>query len=265
MGFGKIFKKVKKFALPTIGALIGSALLGPAGAGLVSSTIGGAIGSGAGTLASGGDVKDALLSGAGSYVGGSIAGGLGGGGSTIGTATGMSTLPWSAANTGFGQSIGNLIGQSTANTIAGTSVNRALGSYLGSEFAQNAFGDDDPQPQITPSALPAAPAGPTPFTPQQQAEKELPSGLTSSLGSLTPEQRSTNLATQGTYGGGLGPMEQEYYVNQAQRRLVDPAGGVADPNAVFNDIEKSYLKRLGLGGYSSGLNLAELISQWRPA
>lgn len=240
MGF---FSKVKKFALPAIGALIA----GPAGLGLSIGAAGGAaIGSGIASYTSNHDPLAALLSAGGSYVGSQIGGNL---------------LPETVGNVVFDNlpagEISNYAMNSLPSSIANASIGSIIGSSVGSDLASNAVADNTPKPQT--------PSGPDPFVAKQQAEKQLPNNLASSLGSLTPQQQSSNLATQGVYGGGLSPSEQEYYVNQAQRRLVDPSGDVADPSQIYSPIEQSYLQRLGLGGYTSGLNLAELISQWKPA
>lgn len=258
--FSHIFKKAKKFALPAIGALIAPGIGAGLGSALSAGTlasIGGAVGSGLSSYTTNHNPLGALLSAGGSFAGGQLGSSLFPG-TVGGTFSGAGNVGPSFINPGvgsvIGQSASNAIGAQLANTSIGSLIGSNLGSDLGESFAGNSAEG---------SKLPAAPAGPAPFQPKQEAEQDLPAGLTG-FASLTPEQRSTNLATQGTYGGGLGPQEQEYYVNQAQRRLVDPAGKVGDPSSVFKPIELSYLKRLGLGG-TSGLNLAELISQWNPA
>lgn len=241
--FSKIFKKVKPFALPAIGALIA----GPAGLGLTSSAVGAALGSGISSYTSQHDPLAALLSAGGSLVGSSIGSSLLP--QTVGSAA-FSNLPGGALSN-FAQ---NSIPSALANASIGSLIGSNIGSSAGASFAGNSMKE---KPQI------AAPAGPKPFVPKQDAEQDLPPSL-AGFGALSPMQRSTNLANQGVYGGGNGPEEQAYYVNQAQRRLVDPAGKVAD-QSIFNPIEQSYLQRLGLGGASSGMNLAELISKWKPA
>lgn len=108
-----------------------------------------------------------------------------------------------------------------------------------------------------------AAAGPAPFAPSRQAQKELPSSL-QGFGSLSPDQQASNIATQGTFGTGLGPQEQDYFLNLVNRQLVDETGGVQDLNTL-NPIQNSYLSNLGLGGQSNSRNLLEAISKWKAA
>jgi len=256
-------KKFRKTALPIAGAILGSLALPGIGTELglsLGSAGGAAIGGGLGTLASGGGIKNALLSGAGSYLGGNLAQGiLGGSLGTVGGATGLSSagaLPWSAANTGLGQSLGNVIGSSAANSLAAAPLSGILGSFYGSDLAQNALGDQQ-APKFT------GPAGPAPFVPKQADAAKLPAGL-SGFASLTPQQQSTNIANQGVYGGGNGPEEQGYFTNLINRRLVDLSGNLSDKSTLA-PIEQSYLSQLGLGGYGDTKSLLEAISKWKAA
>lgn len=251
-------RKIKSIALPIIGAAIGSAVPG------IGTALGASIGSGAGTLASGGNIGQALLSGVGGYAGGNIAGSvLGNSLGTVGSALGLSTanaLPWAAANSSLGSALASGIGSSAANSIAGSSIASVLGSQYGSSLAANAFGNDDPMPQMS---APAEPAGPAPFDPKQEDEQEVPASL-NSLGSLTSQQRTSNLANQGVFGGGNGPAEQKYFLNQINRRLVDNTGKLSDLSSL-SPIEQSYIQKLGLGNNSNTKSLLEAISKWKAA
>lgn len=243
--------KIAKKILPIAGAVIGNTLLPGAGA---------AIGSGFGTLASGGGIKNALLSGVGSYAGGQIAGNIfGNAGSTVGNAIGLSSanaLPWAAADTTLGSALGRAVGSTAANSIAGTSLASVFGSQAGSDLATNAFGDNQANDNV-------APAGPAPFMPKQADQQALPSSL-NSYSSLTGDQQSSNLATQGVYGGGIGPEEQSYFLNLANRKLVDQSGNTSDMSSL-SPIEQAYLQKLGLGGYGNTSSLLEAISKWKSA
>lgn len=251
MGFGKIFKKVAKFALPIVGSAVG----GPVGASL---------GSAAGALVSGGNLKQALLSGAGTYLGSSIGGSLGSSLGTVGSATGLTaagTLPWqAAANTGLGSSLANIIGSSAANSIASTRLGSALGGFYGSSIGESLGAKNSGTPQ----PVAAQAASPAPFKPTREAEEELPSSL-SAFSSLSPMQRTSNLATKGVYGNGLGQQESNYYLNQINREMIDDAGNVDSNLSDLTDIDKSFLQKLGISGYSNSNDLLEAISKWKQA
>lgn len=102
------------------------------------------------------------------------------------------------------------------------------------------------------------------FKPSRAGASALPDSL-SGYGSLDPLQQSTNLATQGVYGGGLGGNEQDYFLNEINRKLIDDAGNV-DQN--FNDvapIESSYLDQLGYGANDNVSSLLEALSKRKRA
>lgn len=241
MGF---FKKIKRAILPTVGAILGSAIL---------PGVGTALGSGLGSLASGADLKGALLSAGGAYAGSAIGGNLFGAGGSVGNLGTVGSLLSGASNVGpqFISGIGTNLGAILGNAQIGS----VLGGFAGSQYAENAMKDSEAKPQQLPAA-----AGPDPFKPKQEAEKALPSSL-SGFASLTPEQRTSALATQGVYGGGIGPQEQEYFLNQMNRKLVDPMGSTSDISGLA-PIERSYLERLGLGGYGNTSSLLEAMSKW---
>jgi hypothetical protein len=78
--------------LPIILSALGSSLAGASMLGGLSPLLAGAIGSGLGTLAQGGDIKDALKGGLLSFAGGSLLGGLGGGAGQAAASTSPAAL-----------------------------------------------------------------------------------------------------------------------------------------------------------------------------
>ena len=238
-------KKLKSAILPTLGALIGSAVLPGVGTALgasISSAGGAAIGSGIGSYAGNHDIKSALLSAGGSYLGGQL-------GNKFAPASSSGTVGSNVFNalpdgpiSNFAQN--TLLPASIANMGAG----QVAGSYLGSQVGEG-YG-----------ASMQEPAGPTPFSPSRQDQKDTPNSI-SGLGTLSPEQESTNLATQGVYGGGQGGQENDYFLNLINRRLVDDSGNVGSMDTL-KPIEMSYLQKLGLGGYGNSNSLLEAISQY---
>lgn len=257
-------KKLKS-VLPIAAAVIGNA---------IAPGVGASIGSGLGTLASGGGIKNALLAGVGSSIGSSIGGSLTS--KTIGSSLGIGgaaastagSLPWQTATNVIGQSTlpwavaSNSLG-SIGSTIANTNLGSALGSFYGSNLATNALSEEEQKPKAT-AAADSQTAPLTPFQPKQEPQKDVPLSL-SSLGSLTNAQQGSNLANQGVYGGGNGPDEQSYFMNLVNRRLVDESGNVDSDTSELLPIELSYLKRLGLGGYGNSRDLLEAMSKWKAA
>lgn len=235
MGF---FKKIKKIALPVIGAAIGAEFGMP--------QLGAALGSGVSSYTSNHDLGSALAAGAGSYLGSSIGG-------SIGDSLGLGSVGDFSSAAGLGNAFGleGTIGSSLANT--------GIGSILGGAYGSGNFSSDStPKPQI--SGIAGA-QGPTPFQPSQESAQDRPLSL-AGLGGLDPQQQATNLATQGTYGGGLGPQEQSYFLNMENRKLVDQSGQTQAQNTL-SPIEQSYLQKLGFGGYGDSNSLLEAISKWR--
>lgn len=84
------------------------------------------------------------------------------------------------------------------------------------------------------------------------------------MSSLTPQQQASGLATQGAYGGGLGPQEQGYFSNLVQNQLV-PQHGQTAPLSTLSPVENTYLSNLGFGNEGSSYNLAKALSQWNPS
>lgn len=101
------------------------------------------------------------------------------------------------------------------------------------------------------------------FTPSQQPGLAAPADLANYTNSaLSPDQTLSGIATKGVYGGGLGPQEQQYFLNLVNNRLVDQTGKVANDTSSLNPVENSYLSQLGLGGYSNPTDLLRGISQY---
>lgn len=220
------------------------------------------------TYTHGGSLGDSLKSGglsyAGNVIGGKIGNLLGDSLGTVGGTLGQGTpgAYGPAYNSFAGNTLGAQAGSATGEFVgnalgdaAGKSLSSVIGSYAGSNIAKNAFGD----PQDTSLAT----AAPTPFSPTQQDAKDVPASI-QGLGSLTSDQQSTNLATQGVYGGGNGSGESDYFLNLINRRLVDQSGHTSGLDTL-KPIESSYLQKLGLGGYDNTNNLLEAISKWHAA
>lgn len=256
---GQIFRNYIVPAALTVG---GFAVGGPAGAAGAN-----ALYAGARTANNSGNVGQILKSGA-------IAGGgayLGSGGTVGGY--GLGSLTGNAANISSGSSVGSVLGN-TANSIGGAGTSNAIGSALGStvtnalsstptsalagSFAGNTFAQSlNPQT----AQVNQTPQG---FVPKQQDAQGLPSSL-KGFGGLDSGQQESNLANQGTYGGGLGPQENSYFLNLINRHLVDQSGKTSSASSL-SPISQSYLQKLGFGGYGNNTNsLLEAISKWKAA
>jgi len=89
------------------------------------------------------------------------------------------------------------------------------------------------------------PEEPAPIELTRAPEAALPSSL-SHLQGLSGLQQSTNIATEGLYGGGVGQEEQEYFANLLNRRLMDESGQLASYGEV-RPVEEQFLRqRVGL-------------------
>jgi len=188
-----------------------------------------------------GDPLAGILSAGGSYLGSNIAGNV------LGDKLG--TIGGTLNSVGGGDFAGNILGSQLASAPISSALGGAIGSSLGESFAGNTL----------PSGSQSQSTGPEPFKPSREAQQDIPGSL-SQLGSLSPQQLETNLATQGTYGGGLGPGEQSYFLNMINRRLVDDSGNVSGDTLA--PVEHSYLSQLGLDG-GSNMDLLEAISRRR--
>lgn len=236
--------------------------------------------SGVSNVAKTGSLTSGLLSAGGSYLGSQIGGNILGNLGSIGGAFGDS------ASNAVGDNIGSFLGSGAGNaagTTAGNAVGDFLSNNLGSDiggFAGNAISKISSAPLSSAlggylggsaaSSLAGNTAGTgsdtntigtSSFTPTQQTQDPLPSSL-QGFGGLDQNQQASNLATQGVYGGGLGPDEQSYFTNLVNRQLVDNTGKTSDISNL-SPIENSYLQNLGLGGYGNSNDLLQAISKWK--
>lgn len=107
----------------------------------------------------------------------------------------------------------------------------------------------------------SGPSAPAPYVPQQDQAMGLPQSL-SQFSGFSPQQQSSNIATQGVYGGGEGPEENKYFLNQINRRLVDQTGTLGSTDSI-NPVENSFLSTLGLGGYKDTNDLLTKIHGYK--
>jgi len=227
-------EEVGDIVYPIAGSIIG----GPAGA---------AAASGFRTGMKTGDPLAGLGAAAGSYIGSNLAGNILG--DQLGTIGG--TL-----NAGLGETAGNYVGNVLGPELAGSTISSALGGMYGADIGQSLLGSQNVGPNVSSSG----PSAPEPFKATKEAELSLPGSL-SGLSGLAPNQISSNIATQGVYGGGQGNEESNYFLNMINRRLVGDTGEVGDISQV-NPIEKSYLSQLGVSGNDS-MGLLESLSKKR--
>lgn len=188
-----------------------------------------------------------------------------GGPSTVGST--LKDLSGAVNSGGVGgtlQGIGNAIGSTATKgilslgpTVAQNVLNTSLGS-IGGALAGNSLSSS-----LNPVKTGVANQTPAGYVPKQQEQQDLPSSL-QGFGALDQNQQTSNLANQGTYGGGLGPQENSYFLNLVNRQLVDKSGQTSDVSSL-SPIENSYLQKLGLGGYNNSNNLLEAISKWKAA
>lgn len=204
-----------------------------------------------------GNLGSSLLKGGLSYAGGRLGSSVGAngfGGNTIGSGLGdVSNSIISGAGNTFGSSVGagvsDALGQGLGSTVGGF-----VGSEVGNSIADAATPYISKTPDLTNLHS---------YQPNQQSALNLPPSL-QGFGGLNPDQQSTNIANQGTYGGGLGADAQSYFTNLINRRLVDQQGNVSDISNI-KPIENSYLSKLGLGGYGNSNDLLQAISKWHAA
>jgi hypothetical protein len=215
------------------------------------------------TATAGGNLGQTLRSGAiaggTNYLGNSL---TGTGGTTLGQATG--TAANSIGGTGTASSLGSYVGNALSSIGVGTGAGSAAANILNTPISSIGTGIAANQlsSALNPQRQQAnqTPAG---FVPKQQDAQQLPSSL-SGFGELNSDQQQSNLANQGTYGGGLGPQENSYFLNLINRQLVDKSGQI-NSSSNLNPISQSYLQKLGLGGYGDSNSLLEAISKWKAA
>lgn len=239
-------KKIAQVALPIAGSLIPG--VGP----IVGAAIGGGLGGAIGGGGIKGILKGAAIGGAGNALGSSIGGSLTG---SLAKAGASNTFTNSLANSSIGRLASNTIGPATGSSLIGG----ALGKFAGNSIAGSMADSLSP-----PEMESADPSGPTPFSPSRDAAPEMPNSL-SSFGGLAPDQQTSNIATQGVYGGGLGGQEQEYFKSLINRKLIDDSGGLDQDLSEISPIESGYLSKIGLGGYGDTRSLLEAMSRWKPA
>lgn len=259
----KSIRKVADVAIPVVLTATGNPHLAAAYS---------AASSGQKTLSKGGSIGDALksaaISGGTSYVGSKVGSSISGSLTKSGIGTTAAGSIGSANKVGpfsFGN-LGSTTANSIGNAVANTSIANAIGGYAGNSIAKsvsNSLFPQDPQDQEEDMGMVGAPKE-TEFSPSRQAQLDTPASLTG-FSSFTPEQQSSNLATQGVYGGGLGEQESNYFQNLINRRLIDDAGKVDSDLSEINPIESSYLSQLGLGGYSTPTSLLEALSKRKKA
>lgn len=215
-----------------------------------------------------GQLAPSLAKGAASYIGGNLGANYGANSSLL---SGLGTV---------GSSVGTTAANMIPASIAGQSIGSAIGRYAGNSIGENLASSLVPfrqQATQQPGQNLTTVGGPT-FTPGQVAQDNklpsgtlqngnLPNGATApsiaGMSTLTPDQQRTSLATQGTYGGGLGPQEQQYFLNQENNKLVNQ-DHTTNQLSSLSPIENSYLAKLGLGGYGDTTSLLKAISQWNP-
>lgn len=221
-----------------VGGLSGDTLAGvpPGVAGLVGDGLGDTP-----SLAGSGSIGSTLGSGAGQTAGQS-------GGSVFGGGLGSAGTIGSNLNATLGPNIGGQIGSLIGPTTAGTGIGSIAGGSIGSQLAQGLAG-----PPNSPD---------TSFHPSRMTASTLPSSL-NDLSGLSSGQQASNLATQGTFGGGLGPQEQSYYANLLNRQLIDQSGNV-QPISSLSPIESTFNQQLGFGNNTNSTDLLKALSTWSP-
>lgn len=235
-------KSIWDFVAPIAGAALGSVIPG------IGTAIGGAIGSGLETGIKTNNPLAGLLSAGGSFVGGNL------GGSVLGGSLGDATVG-SALSSGLGSDIGSFAGNMLPEALSGATLGSIGGASLGSTLGGAAG-----QALMPPSTKSSGPAGEAAFKPKQQAQLGLPQSL-SQFGNLSPDQLTSNIATQGVYGGGNGPQENQYFLNLINRQLVDQSGKTGDMGQL-SGIDNSYLSQLGLGGMGNTNDLLKGIQNY---
>jgi len=243
----KIFKPVSKI----VSHIPGGDIIVPAALTAAGMPYAAAAFSGANTLGNGGSPLNAIGSAAGSYIGGQIGSNYFPG--TVG-GTASNILGGGTANSLF-NGIGNTLGNGVASGLFNASIGGALGSNLGSALGSTLGGVKSPSNTGMDTSTNS-------FSPTRQAEASAPSSLGGDFQGLNPEQKTSNLASRGVYGGGLGPQEQSYFLNLVNRQLVDNSGQTQDMNTL-QPIEQSYLQQLGLGGKNNTSDLLQAISGYK--
>ena len=247
----KTLKKVGKVALPIIGAAVG----GPAGA---------AIGGGLSGAIGGGGLKGTLIGAATGYagnaIGNSLASSLGGALGKAGSTSIGGLISKNAMGPHTFGNLGSTALNSIGNTVANTTVSGAIGKFAGNSIADSLASSVMGSEEQESGGLAPETVQDEPFSPTRDAQLTLPNSL-QDMSSMDPTQMSSNLATQGVYGGGLGPEEEAYFRNLINNRLIDESGAVDSDLSEINPIENSYLSQLGIGG-SNPTSILEALSRY---
>jgi hypothetical protein len=246
---GHILDKVIPLATTAAGYYFGGPLGAAAGAGLGSGGV-----NYSQTHNIGSALKSGALNAAGTYAGGQIASNILPNSPSIGSVIGAGNSA-DAIGPYFNSTVGSELG-GQAGGMAGNLLSSSLAGVAGGAIGGNIANS------FAPKGKPSN-AGNYPYVPSQQSAAAVPASI-SGMSGLTSNQQSTGLANQGTYGGGLGPQENSYFLNLENRKLVNPNGSTNDLSTL-QPIESSYLSKLGLGGYTDPTSLLKAISQWKSA
>lgn len=233
---------------PIAASIFGGPALGAAVTGLEDYSTGQSLGR---------SLEGAGLSFAGNAIGGSIGNAIAPG--SVGDALGSTASnAVGAADAGINSALGQGFSQTASNALLGSSVGSIAGGFAGSNLASGLVAPKQaPQTPVNNNSLLPTDS----FAPKNNPQLQLPGSL-AGLSNLTPDQQTSNLATQGVYGGGLGPQEQQYFTGLINNQLVDPSGKVGSTSSL-SPIDNSYLSQLGFGGYSNSKDLLGAISQWQ--
>lgn len=252
---------------PVLGGLAGGAI------GSVVPGVGTAIGASLGAGIGGGTEKGVKT---GNPLAGLTAGVLDAGGSYIGGNIGNSLLTGSTFGAPASNFISNALGNGTVgNAIGGLAGNATVGGLTGGAIG-GAIGNEAGNAVNAPGGGLGIVGGPSTGSPPpgSSPQMQMPGSL-ANLSTLTPNQQASNIATQGVYGGGNGPQEEQYFTNLINRQLTDPSQGGGQPQSgmggqtynsqgTLSPIENSYLGQLGLGGYGNTQSLLTAINGWTP-
>lgn len=240
---------VGQYVLPGVASIWGGPLGYAAASGIQNGFENSRRGESAGQAIIGG-AKNAGLS----YVGSSVGSALGdyAGNSLSGTQLGnvLNETPANAAGNTFGaDTVANFapMGSTAGNILGSATIGQSLGSGAAQGLVNNATTFTPP-----PGAAPG-------FSPSEQPSLGIPQSL-SQLSNLNPQQQTSNIASQGVYGGGNGPQETNYFLNQINRQLFDQNGNVQSNNNLA-PIDMSYLNQLGISG-STPNSILQGISQY---
>lgn len=144
--------------------------------------------------------------------------------------------------------LGSIASIAAAPATGGSSLIGLLGNagkVLGAvSAAQSLFGGGKEKSSNPPAQASIAPAEAPPFNPARPEEAQRPESL-NELGSFSPEQQRSALATKGL-NSGLGSDEESYYRNLIQRSLIGDNNTVNTQNPNFLlPVESQYFSHQG--------------------